>query len=74
MPRMRLFSLVLVFGILSATTGWIVAQDSGTARRPLDLPTPGAGSEEEDEDAPESITFYGSEYEGDGFFWCLDKS
>ena len=24
--------------------------------------------------SPESISFYGGEYEGDGFFWCLDKS
>lgn len=44
------------------------------ARRPLDLPVSGVGEEEEEEDEPESITFYGADYEGDGFFWCLDKS
>ncbi|MEM7260968.1 MAG: hypothetical protein AAF488_03195 [Planctomycetota bacterium] len=50
------------------------AQSNGELRRPLDLPSPGAGDDEDDEDAPESITFYGSEYEGDAFFWCLDRS
>jgi len=73
---MRLFSIALVFCSLGLTAGWILAQDggSGGVNRPLDLPSPGAGSDEDEEDAPESITFYGSEYEGDGFFWCLDKS
>lgn len=43
-------------------------------RMPLDLPHGGGRSEQGDEDLPETITFYGGEYEGDGFFWCLDKS
>ena len=42
--------------------------------RPLDLPAPGVGGPEDNEDIPESILFYGGAYEGDGFFWCLDRS
>ncbi len=70
---MRVIALLAVFSMLGAAGTWIVAQDGGL-RRPLDLPSGGAGNNEDDEDAPETITFYGSEYEGDGFFWCLDKS
>jgi len=47
--------------------------DTG-AHRPLDLPVPGANGDGEDEDAPESIMFYGSTFEGDAFFWTMDKS
>ena len=66
--------LGLAFGTVS-TTNWIDAQDGeGAARRPLDLPSGGKGEDEDEEDAPETISFYGGEYEGDGFFWCLDRS
>ncbi len=75
----RSFSrLMMVFALISMGVGvstWIVAQDGGTGlKRPLDLPNGGRGSDEEEEDAPETISFYGGEYEGDGFFFCLDKS
>ncbi|MFQ5654296.1 MAG: VWA domain-containing protein [Planctomycetota bacterium] len=74
----RVLSLLIVLGLTLGTCGWIVAQSgdgSGSVtKRPLDLPSGGRGEEEDEEDAPETITFYGSEYEGDGFFWCLDKS
>ncbi len=44
-------------------------------RHPLDLPVRvGAIDEEDSEDEPEIVLFYGTEYEGDGFFWCLDFS
>ena len=42
--------------------------------QPLDLPSGGHGEDESDEDPPETIRFYGESYEGDGFFWCLDRS
>ncbi|MCA8962841.1 MAG: VWA domain-containing protein [Planctomycetes bacterium] len=71
--------LTVLLTVLAGASGWILAQDGGSGpnggtRRPLDLPSGGQGDDEEDEDAPESIQFYGSEYEGDAFFWCLDKS
>ncbi len=43
-------------------------------RKPLDLPSGGRGGGELDEDAPELVLFYGHSFEGDGFYWCLDRS
>lgn len=72
---MRTLSILIALGVLLSTSGWIVAQSgNGDLRRPLDLPSGGTGDDEDEEDAPETITFYGGEYEGDGFFWTLDKS
>ncbi len=74
----RFLSLLIVLGLVFLATTWMVAQSSdGSGRllkRPLDLPSGGLGTDDEEEDESESITFYGSEYEGDGFFWLLDKS
>jgi hypothetical protein len=68
-------AILLVMSVALGTTGWIVAQSDGTGvKRPLDLPSGGKGDDEDEEDAPETISFYGGEYEGDGFFWCLDRS
>ena len=44
-------------------------------RRPLDLPSGGVrGDESDEEDALEAIVFFGETYEGDGFFFLLDRS
>ena len=44
-------------------------------RTPLDLPSGRSGeADEETEELDEAITFYGSDFEGDAFFWCVDKS
>ena len=70
-------SITLLAAALAAGFVWqAVAQDSGSqrSRTPLDLPSGGGGRGDDDEDSPESITFYGAEFEGDAFFWCLDKS
>ena len=73
-----MFIRFVVLGLLGVGlfgSGWVLAQsDSPRQRRPLDLPSGGHGADSDEEDAPETITFYGGEYEGDGFFWCLDKS
>jgi len=74
-----LFVKVMVVSVLlSLSTGggaWLIAASDGKpVKRPLDLPRGGQGYEEEEEDIPETITFYGGSYEGDGFFFCLDKS
>ena len=72
----RLLALMILCGVALGGSGWIVAQSDGdgSLKRPLDLPSGGRGDGEDEEDAPETISFYGGEYEGDGFFWCLDKS
>lgn len=62
----------LLFLFLCSTTIAIAQDKSG--RMALDLPVYGSGRSESDEDLPEAITFYGSVYEGDAFFWTLDKS
>ncbi len=67
--RFLLFCL-LVVGALESRS---FAQATGAAT-PLDVPSGYANGNEEEEDEPETITFYGSDFEGDGFFWCLDKS
>ena len=48
-------------------------RESESPPTPLDLPSGGA-AESDEEDVAESIVFYGSVYEGDAFFWCLDRS
>jgi len=66
---------IFLLPVLLSPTLWVVAstEEEGT-RRPLDMPSGGGIGNEDDEDAPETIIFYGQDYEGDAFFWCLDKS
>lgn len=68
--------VIVLLSILCVVSLAVPPQNEGrsAARRPLDLPSGGRGDKEDAEDAPEIITFYGNEYEGDAFFWCLDKS
>src|SRR5688572_4383591 len=40
----------------------------------LDLPYDALGEAEAEEDAPEIVTFYGTQHEGDGFFYVIDRS
>ncbi|MEM7164535.1 MAG: hypothetical protein AAF581_03680 [Planctomycetota bacterium] len=65
--------LGVAFLVASLLTG--MGGDDGTpsAVVPLDLPA-GYGVADRDEDDSETIVFYGQEYEGEGFFWCLDAS
>ncbi len=71
----------LLFIVLSATTviaGLLfpaaASESKGGEHRPLDLPSGGLGLDRDEEDAPESIVFFGGMYEGDAFFFLLDKS
>ncbi len=70
----RLLSLLVIVGLVGSSCLWITAQDRARAALPLDLPSGGVGDDEDEEDAPEVITFYGADFEGDAFFWVLDKS
>jgi len=63
-----------IMAILIIFSAMAFGSDGEDGRRPLDLPSGGSGSQDDDEDAPEIINFWGGEYEGDAFFWCLDKS
>ncbi len=71
-----LFAVVLV---LSSVSGFLALAQSGgggSARRKenLDLPLEALGVHKDDEDAPEVIIFCGQNFEGDGIFYCLDRS
>jgi len=54
--------------------GWAFAQEGGVAKENLDLPYDAIGLNEEEEDAPEVVSFYGQTLEGDGFFYIIDRS
>ena len=70
---MRVALLIAIALGTTVLSSWMLAQGQPVDSGPLDLPRVGAGvAADDEEDAPECITFYGSEYEGDGFFWCLD--
>ncbi len=70
----RPLSMLLTLALVPLITSLIVADHGLTARTPLDLPNGGEGIEVDEEEGLEPLTFYGNEFEGDGFFFCLDKS
>ena len=50
------------------------AIDSQSLKANLDLPFNVSSLEEDEEDAPEIITFFGGVHEAEGVFFCLDQS
>ncbi|MEM7167646.1 MAG: VWA domain-containing protein [Planctomycetota bacterium] len=71
------YSRILIFAIAAMVMAFCAAMLVGAEEprpRPLDLPAGKAFKDDEDEDDPESIIFYGQEYEADAFFWCVDRS
>lgn len=70
---MKIAKVLLGVALLTVSTvGTTFASDGRGVRQPLDLPAGLTGPPEEDEeDSPETIVFYGSELEGDAFFWCF---
>ncbi len=72
---LKFIALIAVLGLSLGSMGVALSQPAGSGlMRPLDLPSGGRGDDADEVDVPETINFYGGEYEGDGFFWCLDKS
>jgi Mg-chelatase subunit ChlD len=73
-----LLSLSVVLFFALAQTASVEAQSlsGGGLKANLDLPfDAGLFSDDgEDEDAPEIITFYSQQYEGDGIFYAIDRS
>ncbi len=67
---MRLFLALLIPCCLLSMPAF--TQEEGTVgKSPLDLPAGGLGGNDDDEDSPESIVFYGQEAEGDAFMFCF---
>jgi hypothetical protein len=65
----------------AAFLAFVVSMAFGTstlrAQQPkesLDLPYHAIGDSQDEEDAPETVFFYGLTMEGDGFFYTVDKS
>ena len=72
------YSAILVFlGWALVASRPLGAQDLGAAAKTkenLDLPIEAEGVEEDPEDAPEVVLFYGQAFEGDGIIYVIDKS
>ena len=71
------FVLALLAILLSLCVSPIRSQELGggvASKENLDLPFDAMGEEEEEEDAPEIVTFYGQQLEADGFFYIIDSS
>ena len=65
-------SLLLMGAPICSFLAW--GDSESGPKTPLDLPSGGHGFDEDSEDLPESIHFFGSIYEGTGFFFLVDKS
>jgi Mg-chelatase subunit ChlD len=57
-----------------SNVSWAQEIGGGGNKANLDLPYDAGGDGTEEEDAPETILFYGQQYEGDGFFYTVDRS
>ncbi len=71
------FFLMLVCGSYSLINHEFVngeAIDAQSLKANLDLPYSISSIEEEEEDSPEIITFFGGVHEAEGVFFCLDQS
>ena len=73
-----LIAFALLVG-LSVATVLGLSQDIGSSKKSLNLDLPvNSGdpweTEEEDEEAPAIIFFYGQQFEGDVFVFCVDRS
>jgi Mg-chelatase subunit ChlD len=66
----RWFARTAPFLLLLASTGTAWPQ----VKENLDLPFDALAEEEEEEDAPEVVSFYSTNLEGDGFFYVVDQS
>jgi hypothetical protein len=74
---MRFLMLASFLALIVVPSSYVQAQDlgvGGATKENLDLPFDAAGESEEEEDAPEIVTFYGQQLEGDGVFYVIDKS
>ena len=69
------FSLLLLLASppLTSLKAQAVGGGVGTKEN-LDLPFDALGQAEDEEDAPEIVTFYGQQLEADGFFYVIDRS
>ena len=72
MNRISCISFFLPVLVWAAAIGQPAAADD--LKQNLDLPFDAGGADLEEESGTNLITFYGQQYEGDGVFYCLDRS
>jgi hypothetical protein len=69
---------LLCVGLVGFSAADLSAQGIGGGstglKENLDLPFDAVGESESEEDAPEVVIFYGTQLEGDGFFYTIDRS
>ena len=74
----KLLILMGTLIMLSAVTAFSLPQDIGGSNSDsnsnLDLPVNGGSADAVEEDAAEIIHFYGQQFEGDSFVFCVDRS
>ncbi len=75
---MRTLSPLALVGFVLGLSGLgqVFGQDSsgGGLKENLDLPFDAIGDNDDDEELPEVVNFYGLNLEGDGFFYVIDRS
>ena len=71
---MRLHLHLIALSGFLLLPSYAVAQNQAATKENLDLPFDAFGISEDEEEAPEVVFFYGQQYEGDGFFFALDRS
>lgn len=69
-------AIAFAFGTVLFPFSFCQSQEAsgGGTKANLDLPFSASGGDEEEEEAPEIVVFFGQQYEGDGVFFCCDKS
>ncbi len=65
---------VFLAALLAIPSGRVGFAQEGNLKANLDLPFEAAGEDEEEEAAPETIIFYGQQYEADFFCFVADRS
>ena len=74
MIAIRIVCAFTLLALFAPSTLWAQSALTGGTKENLDLPFDAIGENEEEEDAPEVVTFYGTQLEGDGFFYIIDRS
>ena len=68
------FCSIVLGGIALCGSQLYAQQGQAPTKENLDLPYDAFGLNETEEEAPEVVVFYGQSFEGDGIFYCLDRS
>jgi len=72
--RSSLCGIVLPLFLAAPLLAQVGTGGGAVTKQNLDLPYDAIGDGEDEEEAPEIVTFYGTTLEGDGFFYVIDRS